>query len=615
MRYRAEIDGLRALAVMSVIFYHADFHLFSGGYVGVDVFFVISGYLITSIILNEKNANIFSLINFYERRARRILPALFLVMLTVLLFAWFYYLPSELKVFGLNLSAAAVFLANIYTYLFDGDYFGVQSEYNPILHLWSLAVEEQFYIFFPLVLLATLHFDKKITIICLSIIAFISFTFAQLLSIHNTPLNFYLLQTRAWELLIGSFIAFYYVNRKIKYQNYLVEEAGSLIGFQLIVYAVLAYDKQTPFPSFYTLAPTIGAALIIIFGNHKTLVGKMLGSKLFSSLGLISYSAYLWHQPVFVFARKQSMNELSTVFMSLLILTSIMFAYITWRYIEKPFRNKNRFKRNQIFIFAVLGFSFFLVFGIVGYFNGGYPKRDPLFTRLEFNNGLSRQCNGNYSINSTCTSDNNPTTAIFGNSYAMHLMDGFMSTYPNIAFVQLTQDSCSPYKANQIKRFGKNECNNFYESSMETLKKNKEIKNVIISSDFGNIFNDNNINNLKNTIQQLKENGKNITLVGPTPSNGKDFGKCFVLNKNSLEKCNFMRNSIKPEYTNKVKALKEISYETRISFIDLTEIICQKETCFSSNKEIFIYRDDGHLSREGSRYVIKEIANKLEIIN
>ena len=175
MKYRAEIDGLRALSVIFIIFYHAGFKLFSGGYIGVDVFFVISGYLVTSIILNEKRENNFSLINFYERRARRILPALFLVMLVCLIFAWFYYLPSELKVFGLNLAAAASFLANIYTYLFEGDYFGIQSEYNPILHLWSLAVEEQFYIFYPLALLATLHFKEKFAIIIMAALALISF--------------------------------------------------------------------------------------------------------------------------------------------------------------------------------------------------------------------------------------------------------------------------------------------------------------------------------------------------------------------------------------------------------------------------------------------------------
>jgi peptidoglycan/LPS O-acetylase OafA/YrhL len=213
MKYRAEIDGLRALSVISIIFYHAGFKLFSGGYIGVDVFFVISGYLITSIILTEKGTNDFSLINFYERRARRILPALFLVMIVSLIFAWFYYLPSELKVFGLNLAAAAIFLANIYTYLFEGDYFGIHSEYNPILHLWSLAVEEQFYIFYPLALLATLHFKEKFAIIFMAVLALISFIFSQYLSTYNPLLNFYLLPTRAWELLIGAFIAFYHANQ------------------------------------------------------------------------------------------------------------------------------------------------------------------------------------------------------------------------------------------------------------------------------------------------------------------------------------------------------------------------------------------------------------------
>ena len=613
MRYRSEIDGLRALALVPVMFYHAEFSLFSGGYVGVDVFFVISGYLITSIILAEKHVNDFSLINFYERRARRIFPALFLVMLTCLVFSWFYYLPSELKIFGSNLAAAAIFLANVYTYLFDGDYFGIQSEYNPILHLWSLAVEEQFYIFYPLVLLASLHFSKKIAIICLSLIAFISFILALLLSIYNAPLNFYLLPSRAWELLIGAFIAFYYSSSNIKNHSHLAEQVGSLIGLLLIIYSVLVYDKETPFPGFYALAPTIGAALIIIFGTHKTFVGKMLGLKLFTGLGLISYSAYLWHQPLFAFYRKQSLSEPSAVFMVFLILTSLVLAYLTWRFIEKPFRNNKDFKRSQVFTFAGLGVSFFLFFGLIGYFNGGYPNRDPLFTRLEFNNGLSRQCNGNYLVNSTCSTGSNPSTAIFGNSYAMHLMDGFISAYPNVAFVQLTQDSCAPYKSTQAKRLGKNDCNKFYEYSMTTLKQNNEIKNVIISADFGNLVDDN-VNQFKDTIQLLKSYGKKVILVGPTPRNGTDFGKCFVLNKNSFTNCNFLRKSVKPEYSDRVSALKVISSELQIDFFDLTDIICDKEICSSSYNDILVYRDDGHLSREGSRYVIQELFNKFGIV-
>ncbi len=615
MRYRAEIDGLRALALMPVIFYHAGFNLFSGGFVGVDVFFVISGFLITSIILSEKNVNDFSLINFYERRARRILPALLLVMLACLLFSWFYYLPSELKVFGLNLAAAASFLANFYTYRFDGDYFGIQSEYNPILHLWSLALEEQFYIIFPLVLLALLHFNKRIAVICLSIFALISFIFAQLYSIYNPQLNFYSLHTRAWELLLGCFIAFYFDYRNPKNHKFFLEQVGSLIGLLLIVYSILVFDKHTPFPSFYTLAPTLGAALIIIYGTNKTYVGKILGLKIITGLGLISYSAYLWHQPLFAFARKQTLSKPSLVFMGFLILSSIIFAYLTWRYIEIPFRNKNNFKRNKIFFFGGLGISFFVVFGIIGHFNGGYPKRNEFFNRLEFNNGISRECNGNYLINLTCSSGRNPSTAIFGNSYAMHLIDGFITLYPDISFVQITQDTCSPYQSNQSKSFGKNDCKNFYNSSIETLIQSNEIKNVIISADFGNLINEKNINNFRKTIQILKSNDKKVIIIGPTPSNGTDFGKCFSLNKKMLANCDFMRNTIEPNYSKIITTLKTISKESDINFIDLTDIICNDETCSTSKNNILIYRDNGHLSREGSRYVIQKIGDKINLEN
>ena len=283
MRYRAEIDGLRALAVIPVILYHAGFKLFSGGYVGVDVFFVISGYLITTIILAELGAGTFSLIHFYERRARRILPALFVVMFACLPFAWFWLLPDAMKQFSESLVAVNAFASNILFWRTSG-YFNTATELKPLIHTWSLAVEEQYYVLFPLFLMLTWKLGKRWMVGLLAIVFVISLAGAQWLLATHPSFNFFMLPTRCWELLIGAFIAFYYARHNIKKHNHNIEQLGSLFGLLLIAYCVFAYDNQTPFPSIYALVPTLGAAFIIIFATHKTVVGRLLGSKLFVAI-------------------------------------------------------------------------------------------------------------------------------------------------------------------------------------------------------------------------------------------------------------------------------------------------------------------------------------------
>jgi peptidoglycan/LPS O-acetylase OafA/YrhL len=374
MKYRAEIDGLRALAVIPVMLYHAGFKMFGGGYVGVDVFFVISGYLITTIILSELETGSFSLMRFYERRARRILPALYLVMFVCLPFAWFWLLPNAIEQFSKSLIAVSTFTSNILFWRTAG-YFDTATELKPLIHTWSLAVEEQFYVLFPLFLMLTRKLSKRY-ILGLLVLAFIlSLAGAQWLSATNSSFNFYMLPTRGWELLIGVFIAFYLAHRNLKQHNHNIEQLGSLLGLLLIVYSVFAYNDRTPFPSVYGLAPTLGAALIIIFATHKTIVGKLLSTKIFVAIGLISYSAYLWHQPIFAFARERSLYEPNLYIMSGLVLMSLILAYLSWKYVENPIRNGLKIERNKIFLSSVICALVFIGIGSTGVFTKGYLDR------------------------------------------------------------------------------------------------------------------------------------------------------------------------------------------------------------------------------------------------
>lgn len=377
MDYRREIDGLRAVAVSSVILFHAGFKTVAGGYIGVDVFFVISGFLIASLILSERREGRFSLLGFYERRARRILPALFCVVLICIPFAYWWFIPRDLEKFFNSVLANSVFASNI-LFVEEKGYFDTVAELKPLLHTWSLAVEEQFYLFFPpLLMLLLWRFTQRWLIWSLAAFAIASLVYAQWTAIAKPDLAFFILPSRAWELLMGAILAVYMHEHKVIEVRRPLAEALSGLGLALILYAALVFDRNIPVPGAHILAPTLGAALIIAFARQGTFVGSLLGSKLFVGIGLISYSAYLWHWPLFAFARYRSPSEPTVAAFVLLVAATFALAYLSWRFVEQPFRNRRLFTRAQIFKFAGAGTAAVLAVGLLGYFYNGFPQRLP----------------------------------------------------------------------------------------------------------------------------------------------------------------------------------------------------------------------------------------------
>jgi peptidoglycan/LPS O-acetylase OafA/YrhL len=366
LQYRSEVDGLRALAVIPVILFHAGVPGFNGGYVGVDVFFVISGYLITSILLKDIEAGKFSIAGFYERRARRILPALFFVILCTIPFAWKWMPPTQLKDYSESLVATTFFFSN-FLFWKEVGYFAAAAAEKPLLHTWSLAIEEQFYLFFPVLLWTFMIFGRRKSVLALGFIALVSFGVSTWAYAPDSATNFYLIHSRAWELLIGSLLVFL-EEKKLHTDKFSQPWAQTLagIGLTLIIVPVFVYSERTPNSGNYTLLPVVGTCLILAFATPATYIGRILSHRFIVSIGLVSYSAYLWHQPIFAFARLREINDPGGFLIGILIGLTTILAYLSWRYVERPFRDRNQICRKDIFKFTFIAAVIVGAIGLVG---------------------------------------------------------------------------------------------------------------------------------------------------------------------------------------------------------------------------------------------------------
>ena len=635
MSYRNEIDGLRALAVLPVIFFHAGFKIFSGGFVGVDIFFVISGYLITNIIISELEQGKFSIIDFYERRARRILPALFVVMLACIPLAWFVLLPKDIQSFSKSLIAVSIFASNI-LFRHESGYFDIASELKPLLHTWSLAVEEQYYLIFPFLLTFFWKSGRKKILIILGTIFFISFGLAEWGSYAKPASAYFLLLARGWEILAGAFAAFFLSRKNYSGSKTNLSEIAGWVGLTLILYAIFTHSKNIPYPGLYALVPTMGTLLIIIFANQDTILGKFLGNKVFVSLGLISYSLYLWHQPLFAFARHRSLSEPGHVLFIFLCVLTFILAYLTWRYIETPFRLKKYMNQKQIFLSAIIGSVFFISVGLIGFLTNGLFIKSPsrleslaLNTRIAANYGLNIECEGSYSESPNCRTSENPEVLVWGDSFAMHLVDGLVASNPNIKVIQKTVSNCGPFLEIAPSSYGyppswSRQCISINDKVFDYLKNNPSIKYVVMGSPFGQFVGKdakiwtrqgvvvdgrkNAFEAMQITIKRIRELKKIPVIFSPTPQNGENIGNCLVkatFFKEDKKFCDIKYSDSTARQTEVFDFLKKV--EKISTVIWLSDFLCSSGTCKASANGVLLYRDEEHLSHEGSSYIGKEM--------
>jgi peptidoglycan/LPS O-acetylase OafA/YrhL len=527
--YRTDIDGLRAVAVLSVFLYHLDALHVTGGFVGVDIFFVISGYLITSILAKELNSGRFSIAAFYERRIRRIVPALLAMLVFTTAAAWIYLLPSEMISYGHSLLAALFSASNFFFYSQAG-YFDAPSASKPLLHTWSLAVEEQFYLFFPLLLAFIFRYRRRWLVAILSVISLLSFALSIWATAYQPNLSFFWPITRAWELQIGSLIAV--VNLPI-FRSRLVREAGTLTGIGLIGYSLFAYTAFTPFPGLAALLPCLGSALIIAPGVYgRSLVARMLSLRPVVFVGLISYSLYLWHWPLIVYQKMGLVlvpGAPRQVEKGVTLLIGLAAATLSWYFVERPFRKtQGKDSRRQVFAWAACSTAAMALIAGVLLLGNGMPSRFSdravqIASYLDNPNGADRwryregECFltaanrlEDYKAASCLHSDPTRTNIlILGDSHAAQLDFGLQKTYPGANFMQATAAGCKPTlrqgrDRNQV-------CVRFMNYMLKDYLPNHRPQRIFLAGR----WNYNDLDRVGETLAYFKGLGIETTLFGP----------------------------------------------------------------------------------------------------
>ena len=490
MKYRPEIDGLRALAVLPVIFFHAGFHAFSGGFVGVDVFFVVSGFLITKIIVTEKENNTFSFRKFYERRARRILPVLLFILLLCMPAAWLWMFPRDVKNFSLSLMAVVSLSANL-LFARQSGYFDTQAELKPLLHTWSLAVEEQYYLLFPILLVGLWRFGKFKIISTLALLSSLSLLLAMWASIHKPAYAYFLLPTRAWEISIGAIIALLAKENAMASNVSIWKQGLGIVGALMVAGSIAFYDKHTPFPSAYTLVPAIGTALILCYATSATIIGRILRFRIFVFLGLISYSMYLWHQPILAFAHHANYIENSIIGIFGLLILTVLLSYISWRWLEQPCRDSRKIDKKVFFLCIGVASTVIFAFGLIGVKTNGFEKNF-IANRLSIEQRVNYQLISEHTRKdiyermfddrkcqfwdkaisprvvdrfAQCYAEFGPAVILIGDSHAMNLHNILAMSGKHPFLVSVAEGGCRP---NQ----GKKTCQ--YDEILEFIESNKQ---------------------------------------------------------------------------------------------------------------------------------------------
>ncbi len=620
-RYRPDIDGLRAIAVLAVVIYHADLGL-NGGYVGVDVFFVISGYLITGLIFKELEAGQFKLLAFWERRVRRILPALIAMLFASVLVGWFRLLPQDFKALGQSITAQVALVANCYFYTVAG-YFEQEAALKPLLHTWSLAVEEQFYLLFPLLLVFTRRCSRPVVSGIILVLGLMSFVLCVRWSQSHVWANFYFLPTRAWELLLGAWLAVLPSSKPVA--RWRAEVCGG-VGLSLILAGIALFDRDTKMPGLPALLPCGGTAMVIAAnGLCSTVTRRLLAFRPLVWLGLISYSIYLWHWPVLVYAKYWAFTPLPLLQRGLLVLLSIALAGLSWRFIEQPFRRRKMgAKRAHLFVMAGSAAAVLLSCGWAINAWQGLPNRlapaacqyaagvdDLAFAQGV---GLKAAMEGRFAELGAAGAGHPIQVLVWGDSYAMAVMPGIDKlcrkhavrgagvAYPATApLVGLQATSADSLKADSIR----------YNDAVVQFIRREHVRHVLLVANWNAYTRDGNADFLRRglqaTLAALKDSGAQLWVLQSVPDYPWSVPKrlaAAVIHGEDVDSLGRPELDYRQANLVQSRLFDELAKTARLTVLEPAQVLVMKNgRCRIAAEGWSLYRDHNHLSTRGVRYL------------
>jgi len=639
LNYRPDIDGLRAIAVMSVVLNHSGIALFSGGYIGVDIFFVISGYLITTILIRDVDANEFSIAKFYERRIRRIYPALFATLFFTIVVTLILYDSQSLMAFSKSVMATTFFFSNIHFWT-EAGYFEGEAQLKPLLHTWSLAVEEQYYIFFPLlVMLIGRFFRPKISHI-LTGIAILSFGWNIYELQHDPSGAFYFAHLRAWELLIGSILALNPISTDAKP---IIRNLLSVIGLGMIIVPIFLYSENTIFPGFAAAIPALGTALIIYSGiKSPTFINKLLSLPPFVFIGLISYSLYLWHWPLTKFTTYYAIEKLTRPERILLLIVIFIVATLSWQFIEKPFRiKKPHTKKYSIFLYAAAAMTVTAVVGFFIYSNKGFPNQENLdqasykdqaekYRECDFGNAAN---GGVLKFCSLGANTQSPSFLLWGDSHAGAQTKAVqLSASENGVTGMLTYDSgCPPLIGIEINR--NKDCVDYNNMILKYIENHPDLNTILLAGRWaesaeGIGYKETKImeltdtlsdsskkrtsailfqNGLNRTVEKLQALDRKVVIISQVPEVKYDVPSAFYIAQRTGRDVNKIIAPSFDEYLSRNKkvffVIDQIRKNYNIQVIDPWKALCNKQQCPVVVDGTSLYMDSNHLSFFGSEHI------------
>jgi peptidoglycan/LPS O-acetylase OafA/YrhL len=607
MKYRPDIDGLRAIAIMPVVLFHAGLSAVSGGYVGVDVFFVISGYLITGIIHDDLEAGRFSVLSFYDRRIRRILPALVVTLVLTWIAALVLFLPPYFVDFSKSLFASATFISNLYFWLYSG-YFENRAQLRPLLHTWSLAVEEQFYIFMPLALFVVHRVFGKRWLGVLGPAALASFA----LSVHAMQVaptaNFFLLPTRAWELFLGAALA---LRPPQPLRHRWMRELAALSGFVLIVWAAFTYTDTTPFPGFTALPPCVGAALLIYVGGRGgSVTGRILSLPPIVYVGLISYSLYLVHWPLAVFTRYYTLQPPSVWSVTFILACSFALAALFHRVVERPFRGPRMpMPRLRLFLFAGATLVGLACLGILGIAFQGFPQRFPTFHFPEGDRASGWREGKCYldggagfqrwrAEDCTIADGGGEGVLLWGDSFAAHYAPGVSANADatHYRIYLYAAAGCPPVVS--YHSYAQPECQAFNQHALDIIK-TLNVRRVILAAQWVDLQR-RGLDELRSTMKALHSAGVETFVIGQSPMFLTDVAVIAFRTGGAGNATDWWPISF--DYNLNARLRTEAPDAV---FVDPVDRLCRGKMCpYRTNGE-FLYSDYGHFTPFGSAAAVR----------